>query len=406
MSRASLAVIALAAVIVTVAGADPPAAGAGAAPEPRPFLTGLAFPTNLAFAPDGRLFYTEKESGNVRVVDGGVLDPAPVATFEVTGDAERGLLGIALDPGFAVRPWIYVYYSDAASGRNLLVRFREDRPGDAPEMLLTGLESAAGYHNGGDLAFGADGMLYASLGEAHDPTRAQDPNDLGGKIVRIAPDGSIPGDGPFGAGNAVWTFGHRNSFGLCVDPATGDLWETENGPDRDDELNLIARGGNYGWPDVTGRSGDDRFVDPVAVFPDTVALTGCAIVGGTLYAGAYNDGVLYELPTRDRTSGTMRPFASLGSGITDVAAGPDGRLYVATSDAIWTVEPTGAGATVGPASPTGTRSAEGTAAPANGGGGGGRPWIAAIAAVVLAIGLGLRFTAGRRLRADARDDGD
>ncbi|MGZ5344029.1 MAG: PQQ-dependent sugar dehydrogenase [Actinomycetota bacterium] len=406
MSRASLAVIALAAVIVTVAGADPPAAGAGAAPEPRPFLTGLAFPTNLAFAPDGRLFYTEKESGNVRVVDGGVLDPAPVATFEVTGDAERGLLGIALDPGFAVRPWIYVYYSDAASGRNLLVRFREDRPGDAPEMLLTGLESAAGYHNGGDLAFGADGMLYASLGEAHDPTRAQDPNDLGGKIVRIAPDGSIPGDGPFGAGNAVWTFGHRNSFGLCVDPATGDLWETENGPDRDDELNLIARGGNYGWPDVTGRSGDDRFVDPVAVFPDTVALTGCAIVGGTLYAGAYNDGVLYELPTRDRTSGTMRPFASLGSGITDVAAGPDGRLYVATSDAIWTVEPTGAGATVGPASPTGTRSAEGTAAPANGDGGGGRPWIAAIAAVVLAIGLGLRFTAGRRLRADAHDDGD
>ncbi|MGZ8620619.1 MAG: PQQ-dependent sugar dehydrogenase [Actinomycetota bacterium] len=405
MSRASLAVIALAAVIVTVAGADPPAAGAGAAPEPRPFLTGLAFPTNLAFAPDGRLFYTEKESGNVRVVDGGVLDPAPVATFEVTGDAERGLLGIALDPGFAVRPWIYVYYSDAASGRNLLVRFREDRPGDAPEMLLTGLESAAGYHNGGDLAFGADGMLYASLGEAHDPTRAQDPNDLGGKIVRIAPDGSIPGDGPFGAGNAVWTFGHRNSFGLCVDPATGDLWETENGPDRDDELNLIARGGNYGWPDVTGRSGDDRFVDPVAVFPDTVALTGCAIVGGTLYAGAYNDGVLYELPTRDRTSGTMRPFASLGSGITDVAAGPDGRLYVATSDAIWTVEPTGAGATVG-ASPTGTPSAEGTAAPANGDGGGGRPWIAAIAAVVLAIGLGLRFTAGRRLRADARDDGD
>ena len=116
--------------------------------------------------------------------------------------------------------------------------------------------------------------------------------------------------------------------------------------------------------------------------------------------------MLYALPTRDRTSGAMRPFASLGRGITDVAAGPDGRLYVATSDAIWTVEPAGAGATVGPASPTGTPSAAGTAAPANGDGGGGRPWIAAIAAVVLAIGLGLRFTAGRRLRADAHDGGD
>jgi glucose/arabinose dehydrogenase len=407
MSRASLAVIALAVAVVAVAGADPPAAGAGVPPEPRPFLTGLAFPTNLAFAPDGRLFYTEKETGHVRVVEDGVLDPGLVASFEVTGDAERGLLGIALDPGFAVRPWIYVYYSDAVSGRNLLVRFREDRPGDAPEVLLTGLESASGYHNGGDLVFGADGMLYASLGEAHDAARAQDPGDLGGKIVRIAPDGSVPGDGPFGAGNPVWTYGHRNSFGLCVDPATGDLWETENGPDRDDELNLIERGGNYGWPEVTGRSGDDRFVDPVAVFPDTVALTGCAVVEGTLYAGAYNDGVLYALPTHDRTSGAMRSVASFGSGIADVAAGPDGRLYVATNDAIWTLEPGGSGTTVGSASPIGAAAADGTAAPTSDDGeGGGRPWIAAIAAVVLAIGLGLRFAAGRRLRADAHDGPD
>jgi glucose/arabinose dehydrogenase len=124
MSRASLAVVALAAAVVTIAGTGSHAAGAGDPPEPRPFLTGLSFPTNLAFAPDGRLFFTEKETGRVRVVDDGVLDPAPIATFEVTGDAERGLLGIALDPGFAVRPWIYVYYSDAASARNLLVRFR------------------------------------------------------------------------------------------------------------------------------------------------------------------------------------------------------------------------------------------------------------------------------------------
>jgi glucose/arabinose dehydrogenase len=405
MSRASLVVIALLAGLATLAGTASQTAAARAGARPEPFLTGLAFPTNLAFAPDGRLFFTEKETGRVRVVADGVLDPAPVATFEVTGAAERGLLGIALDPHFGSQPWIYVYYSDAASGRNRLVRFREDRPGDAPALLLTGLESASGYHNGGDLAFGADGRLYVSLGEAHDPARAQVPGDLGGKIVRIAPDGTIPGDGPFGVGNPVWTYGHRNSFGLCVDPASGDLWETENGPDRDDELNLIERGGNYGWPDVTGRSGDDRFVDPVAVFPETVALTGCAVVGGTLYAGAYNDGVLYALPTLDRMSGAMRAFASFEGGITDVAAGPDGRLYVATSDAIWTIRPADDVATIGPLTPTGTPPPARTDAAA-GDGGGGRRWIAVFAAVVLAIGLGLRFAAGRRLRAESSDGGD
>ena len=398
MVRASR-VLTLAAVLIAHGAAVRAAPVNDTAPHPEPFLRGLAFPTNLAFAPDGRLFFTEKETGQVRVVVEGVLDPDPVATFDVTGDAERGLLGIALDPHFASRPWIYVYYSDAATGRNVLVRFREDGSTEL-ETLLTGLESATGYHNGGDLVFGADGMLYASLGEAHDPSRAQNPEDLGGKIVRIAPDGSVPADDPFGAGDPVWSYGHRNSFGLCVDPVTGDLWETENGPDRNDELNLIERGGNYGWPEVTGHAGGDAFVDPVAVFPDTVALTGCAIVDGLVYAGAFNDGVLYALPVDDRSVGPMRPFASFDSGITDVAAGPDGRLYVATSDAIWTVEPAAAGATLAPASPN----APTTAGPFDDAASSGRPWIAAAALAVIAIGLGLRFAAGRRLRAETRDD--
>jgi glucose/arabinose dehydrogenase len=395
MVRARLAVAALTLALVILAGAR------AAATEPRPFLSGLAFPTNMAFAPDGRLFFTEKETGRVRVVSDGVLDPAPVAAFDVTGDAERGLLGIALDPRFASRPWIYVYYSDALTGHNVLVRFREDRPAER-ETLLTGLDSATGYHNGGDLVFGADEMLYASLGEAHDPSRAQDPTDLGGTIVRLAPDGSVPPDDPFGAGDPVWTYGHRNSFGLCVDPVTGALWETENGPDRDDELNLIERGGNYGWPEVTGRAGDDAFVDPIAVFPDTVALTGCAIVDGVVYAGAYNDGVVYARSTDDRSDGSMRPYASLGAGITDVVAGPDGRLYVATSDAIWTVAPASAGATLAPA--PASESVPTTVGPGGDGDGSARPWIAAIALAVIAIGLGLRFAAGRRLRAETRDE--
>jgi glucose/arabinose dehydrogenase len=399
----------LAAVVLLGALLAPACEGRAAnrAAEPRPFLRDLSFPTNLAFAPDGRLFFTEKETGRVRVAVDGRLDPDPVATFDVIGDAERGLLGIALDPGFVAHPWIYVYYSDAVSGRNLLVRFREDRPEEPPQVVLTGLESASGYHNGGDLVFGADGMLYASLGEAHDPSRAQDPADLGGKIVRLEPDGAIPADSPFGASNPVWSYGHRNSFGLCVDPGTGALWETENGPDRDDELNLIERGGNYGWPEVTGFAGADGFVDPVAVFPDTVALTGCAVVDGVVYAGAYKDGELYALAPGDRTSGRMRPYASFAGGIIDVTAGPDGRLYVATSDAVWTIEPAAGGtAATSPNSPaTLAPGASVTASPPDGDTSDGRPWVAAVAAVVLAVGLGVRFAAGRRLRGDTRDDG-
>ena len=153
-------------------------------------------------------------------------------TLPVVPEAERGLLGIAIGPDFEADPWIYLYLSDATDGVNRLVRVRADgdRAAGEPETLLEGLDSAAGYHNGGDLAFGADGSLFVTLGEAHEADRAQDPSDLGGKIVRLEPDGSVPADNPFGAGNPVWSYGHRNSFGICVDPgrrhAVGDRERT------------------------------------------------------------------------------------------------------------------------------------------------------------------------------------
>ena len=131
-----------------------------------------------------------------------------------------------------------------------------------PETLLDGISAVAGYHNGGDLAFGADGSLFVALGEAHEPDRAQDETDIGGKIARLDGRRAVPPDNPFGPDNPVWSIGHRNSFGLCVDPATGTLWETENGPDVDDEVNVIEPGGNYGWPAVTGISDEDEFIDP------------------------------------------------------------------------------------------------------------------------------------------------
>jgi glucose/arabinose dehydrogenase len=242
----------------------------------------------------------------------------------------------------------------------------------------------------------------------HESERAQDVDDLGGKIVRLNRDGSIPADDPFGSANPVWSYGHRNSFGLCIDPETGDLWETENGPDVDDEVNLIRAGANYGWPMVTGRAGGPELTRPVVVFHDTIALTGCAVVDGDLYFGAF-DGSLWRLAAGDRDSGRVTRVSTFSSGVTDVLLGPDGLLYVATSDGIWTLTP-GAGSapsttsapspstqTPSVARPTEAASTTSSSSSRSG-------WIALAAAAVLVVGLGLRFAAGRRLRRDLNDD--
>jgi glucose/arabinose dehydrogenase len=351
--------------------------------RPHPFLEGLAFPTNMAFLPDGTLMFTEKETGSVRVVtpDGALLD-RPFVTLPVMGGLERGLLGIAVHPDFPAEPWIYLYRSDPAKGRNTLVRVRADGTvaTGAPEIVLDGLAATAGYHNGGDLTFSPDGTLFVSLGEAHEPGRAQDETDIGGKILRLEADGSVPADNPFGAANPVWSIGHRNSFGLCVDPGSGDLWATENGPDRDDEVNLIEEGGNYGWPAVTGFADDQRFVDPVAVFDEPIAVTGCAVLDGAVWFGSF-DGRVWRL----QASGSPVEFARFGSGVTDVALGPDGLLYVAMADAIATIDPS-------------TIEAPATGDDAAPSGGGWRGWVAVTAGVVLAGALVVRFLAGRRLR--------
>jgi glucose/arabinose dehydrogenase len=324
---------------------------AGAFQEFEPVATDLAFPTNLAFSADGRVFFTEKDSGNVRILQEDRVLPEPFSTLPVDGGGEKGLLGIALDPGFPEEPWVYVYYSDAADGRNRLVRIRaEGDVGTERRTLLELLPTVNGYHNGGDLAFGPDGKLYVVTGEAHEAARAQDPNDLGGKILRLNPDGSFPADNPFGPTSPVFALGIRNSFGLCFDPGSGALWETENGPSSDDEVNQIRAGQNYGWPDQLGPGGAPGFVDPVLDFPEVIVPTGCAFAHGAVWFGDYH-GELHRA-TLDSDGARQESVRTFDAGIADVARGPDGSLWVATVDAIYRE----AGAVSASPSPTGSRS--------------------------------------------------
>lgn len=367
--------------------------------EPELVMDRLAFPTNMALATDGRLFFTEKETGDVRIIRDGRLLPMPFDHLDVIAGGETGLLGIALHPTFPNPPWVYVSYSDALDGRNRMIRILADGDvGTRRQNLIDGLSAANGYHNGGDIAFATDGSLFLSVGEAHEPERAQDPNDIGGKVVRIEANGTLAPDNPFGPDNPVYSVGHRNSFGLCVDPATGDLWETENGPGSSDEVNLVTAGANYGWPEQLGPGGAPPYVDPVVTYPEVIVPTGCAVWDGDLYVGSYASGMLHRIRLPAEPGAAVdHVVARFDHGITDVAAGPNGDLYVATSDAIWRFAGDPGAMPAIPTPPAASRppdaAAPGPGAPAEEP----RP-LARVVAVAVAIGAGagLLFAAARR----------
>lgn len=318
------------------------------------FATGLETPWGMSFAPDGRLFVTER-AGRVRVVERGRLRPTPWATLPVAFTRGAGLLGIAVAPDFARSRAVYVAATFPAAGgglENRVVRLT-DRAGVgvAPTTILTGLP-AFQVHAGSAVAFGPDRLLYVTVGDARQPERVGTPGWLGATILRVRPDGTVPRDNPV-PGSPVYATGLRNAQGLAW-LADGALFATDHGPSgwpgerglrHRDELNEIRAGANYGWPRAAGLERADGATPPLTEWTPAIAPSGLAAYTGpvaawrgSLFVGALWGRQLRRVALARGAGGRHRVTAeeplladSLGR-VRAVAMGPDGFLYVTTSN--------------------------------------------------------------------------
>jgi glucose/arabinose dehydrogenase len=242
---------------------------------------------------------------------------------------EGGLLGLAVSPNYAGDQYVYAYFT--AESDNRIVRFRLS--GGGPEVVFDGIDKA-GIHNGGRIAFGPDGMLYAGTGDAGDRGESQDPDDPNGKILRLTPDGD-PAPGNPRAGSPVYSLGHRNVQGLAWD-AQGRLFASEFGQNTFDEVNLIQPGRNYGWPEVEGNGDTDggRYTNPLVTWgTDEASPSGAAIAGGTLYVAALRGERLWTVPLQgDRLGEPRAELRDRYGRLRTVERAPDGSLWVATSN--------------------------------------------------------------------------
>ncbi|MFQ5940570.1 MAG: PQQ-dependent sugar dehydrogenase [Nitrososphaerales archaeon] len=320
------------------------------------FIWGILI-TSMEFAPDGRLFFTEKDTGNIRILkDERVLRKPFVTISDLHVNIEQGMLGLTLDPDFEETHFVYLYYTytDIRSGNpfNRVVRFTDDNNVGKDDVVLLDKIPAntEGFHAGGALAFGHDEKLYITVGDAGMPESSQDPSMLTGKVLRINSDGTIPADNPF-PNSPVYTIGHRNMFGIAFDRTDKIGIVTENGPESYDEINRIEKGGNYGWP--TDQPGNilpelsDSSVEPIrsywlSIVPAQVIFyEGDKIteLKGRFVFTSFNSGNLYTIQF-DRNSGEIikeEVIRLAQPPLISIAQSPDGSIYYGAS-AIYELE--------------------------------------------------------------------
>lgn len=296
----------------------------------------LDTPWGIVFLPDNSILVTERKGTIQRINGGQKTQIAQISNAKEIG--EGGLLGITLDPDFSSNNFVYLYYTYNADGDNTLnrvVRMTYQNNKLSNEKILVDAIPGASNHNGGRIKFGPDNFLYIATGDAQEPSLAQDTKTLAGKILRVTTDGKAALGNPFN--NLVYSYGHRNVQGLSWDEQ-GNLWTTEHGRSGIqsglDEINLIESGKNYGWPDIEGDKTQNGMETAKRNSGDiTWAPAGAAFVGDSLFFAGLRGQALYEAVIKsNEVTEVKEHFKNEFGRIREVALGPDGLLYITTSN--------------------------------------------------------------------------
>jgi glucose/arabinose dehydrogenase len=318
---------------------------------------GLANPAGFTFLPDGRILYGERNTGRVMLLNPKTgKDKLMYTVTNIRSSGEQGLLGLAVDPKWPKRPFVYAYATRQVSSlQNQILKIKVDKDKGVSRKIIWRLDTVAGtYHDGGHIDFGPDNKLYAVVGEGHSSSRAQDLTNDAGKVLRMNRNGTPPKDNPFDD-SRIFTYGLRNSFGFAFDPQSGTLWETENGPECVDEINVEEAGENHAWgshetcsgtpPENVNQDGPEPRIMPLAWFTPTIAPTGLAFcegcgissAEGALFFGANNTGEIRQINlTADRKGvDSMSVVYDQSGAVLSMQRAPKGGVYFSTSNSIY-----------------------------------------------------------------------
>ncbi len=315
-------------------------------------VSNLQVPWSIVWAPDGRMIFTERP-GRVRVYENGKLRPEPLFTVpDVEPRGESGLMSIALHPQFASNHLLYLSYAYSADGQRVrVVRYRETPTGLTDRKVIIENIPAAQFHAGCRLRFGPDGKLYITTGDATERQLAQQLNSLAGKTLRLNDDGTVPSDNPFvGQSNAraeIWTYGNRNGQGIDFQPGTNLLFETEHGPSGfdgpggGDEVNILERGKNYGWPVIHHRAAQAGMESPLLEYTPACAPASGVFYRGSVFSSFRNNfffgclvgtRIIRVVLDGRRVVSQENLLEKKYGRIRDIAEGPDGFIYFSTSN--------------------------------------------------------------------------